>query len=181
MYNKNRPLCSYGGGCYVTDAAREIIKNNLKEDPSYVPSKQLLFDSGLADEFDKKYPHQLITIRLPNDININTLKRKVNTLSYKYLENGILSIERYSEIGENLHIHILKEGTYSKTKIIRDMSRYWKVDMNAVDVKTGRNENLYNNRVNYVKKEKSTEKKQEFNEKDNIYLEENDLKKFYLL
>lgn len=126
-------------------------------------------------------PHQLITIALPNDYNIEKLKKSIQTLKYKYIINGKLCVENYSDSGKtNLHIHILKEKTYTKSKIIRDMARRFKVAPNFIDVATGRDPVLYNTRLDYVLGNK-TDKKMEDVEKNKVWRKENKIKDVYYI
>ncbi len=96
--------------------------------------------------------HQLITVALPNDYDLVELKNKLeNGLQYQYLDTAIARVERYSDGGKpNLHLHILKKGNYQKSKIIRDLSRHFKIDKNFVDVRSSKSRTRYNNALNYV-------------------------------
>lgn len=96
--------------------------------------------------------HQLITVALPNDYDLTVLKYKLeNGLQYQYLDTAIARVERHSDGGKpNLHLHILKKGNYQKSKIIRDLSRHFKIDKNFVDVRSSKSRTRYNNSLNYV-------------------------------
>lgn len=96
--------------------------------------------------------HQLITVALPNDYDLTVLKNKLeNGLQYQYLDTAIARVERHSDGGKpNLHLHILKKGNYQKSKIIRDLSRHFKIDKNFVDVRSSKSRTKYNNALNYV-------------------------------
>lgn len=127
------------------------------------------------------HKHQLITIALPNDLGINDLKKKIYSLQYAYLEGAMLRVENYSSTGENLHVHILKEGVYSKTRLIRDMKRKWKVEDNFVDVRLGKREDEWQNRLNYIKGLKQDEEKQANVAKDHEWRHTNGLQELYIL
>ena len=121
--------------------------------------------------------HQFITVALPTEkINLVKLKKTISKLNYEYLENGYLTVEFYSgKQKENLHLHILKDGIYNKTKLIRDMSRKFKVSDNFVNVKKGTTESDYYNRLSYLRGEKVDEQKKENSELDRIWREKNDI------
>lgn len=108
---------------------------------------------------DPEHKHQFITIALPNTLGILELKKKIYSLNYKYLEGAHLIVENYSATGENLHVHILKEGVYSKTRLIRDMARKFKVEPNFIDIRLGKRESDYHNRLAYIKGNKSDDDK----------------------
>ena len=105
--------------------------------------------------------HQLITVALPNDYDLNVLKNKLeNGLQYQYLDTAIARVERHSDGGKpNLHLHILKKGNYQKSKIIRDLSRHFKIAPNFVDVRSSKSRAKYNNSLNYVHGVKKDEAK----------------------
>ncbi len=106
--------------------------------------------------------HQLITVALPNDYDLAVLKNKlVNGLQYQYLDTALARVERFSDGGKhNLHLHILKKGNYQKSKIIRDLSRHFKIKPNFVDVRSSKSRTKYNNSLNYVHGVKKDDAKQ---------------------
>jgi len=124
-------------------------------------------------------PHQLITVALPNDYDIEKIKKYINH-PHTWCR-GILSIERYSKVGENLHLHILKEGIYNKTKIVRDLSRKFKIATNFIDVRRGNEQTDYDNRLSYIKGDKVDEAKMESVQKDKEWRIANNLENYYLL
>jgi len=122
------------------------------------------------------HKHQFITIALPTEnYELKELKKVIQNLSYSYLKNAKLVVEYFS--GElkkrNLHVHILKQGIYSKTKIIRDLSTKFKVAPNFINVKKGTKESDYMNRLNYLEGEKHSELKKTNCELDRIWREKN--------
>jgi len=130
---------------------------------------------------DPEHKHQFITIALPNNLGILELKKKIYRLTHKYLEGALLCCEFNSASGENLHVHILKEGVYSKTRLIRDLARKFKIDENFVDVRLGKRESDYQNRLAYIKGEKSDELKQEKVYLDQLWRQQNGLQDIYTL
>lgn len=124
-------------------------------------------------------PHQFITVALPNDYDIEKIKKYINH-PHAWCR-GILSIEKYSKVGENLHLHILKEGNYSKTKVVRDLARKFKIAPNFIDVRRGNEQTDYDNRLSYIKGDKVDEAKMENVQKDKEWRIENSLENYYLL
>ena len=80
-------------------------------------------------------------------------------MNYGYLKGGYARIEYFSDKGENLHVHILKLGIYSKTKLIRDFAKKFGVLENFVNIQKGSQETDYQNRVNYIHGIKDSEDK----------------------
>lgn len=146
------------------------------------PSHAIRFakECGL-DLLKKDYPHQFITIALENTYNLGKLVNIIKGLEYQYTKEALVSIENYSSVGENLHVHILKKGIYSKTKIIRDMSRKFKVAPNFINVKKGTRESDYRNRLAYIKGDKADELKKENSDKDKEWRIENNIQQLYIL
>ncbi len=104
--------------------------------------------------------HQFITVALPNDFDLLQLKTLITKkLNYGYLKGGYARIEYFSAKGENLHVHVLKLGIYSKTKLIRDFAKKFGVAENFVNIKKGNEETDYQNRVNYIHGIKDSEEK----------------------
>lgn len=171
---------------YGTETFKDIIRQEhrkrIEEGTDQTAGAiRLLRVYGLYSEFYEEKPHQLITIALPNDYDIEKMKKTILGLKYKYIINGKLCVENYSDNGKiNLHIHILKEETYTKSKIIRDMASKFKVEPNFVDVATGRDQELYNTRLDYVLGTK-TDKKMEDVEKNKIWRKENKIKDVYYI
>jgi len=129
--------------------------------------------------------HQFITVSLPTEkTDLEELKKKISSLSYKYLENALLSVEYFSGkkgTNKNLHIHILKKGMYTKNKIIRDMMSKFKLAHNFINVKKGSTQTDYDNRYNYIHGDKSTELKKKNCELDREWREKNGFQQIYYL
>lgn len=178
-FRKDVPLYLQDPQHLFVDSVRRHILLKTKEDPNYIPSRILCREAGIEDEYYSTRPHQFITIRLDNAYSLDLLKSKIANIKYKYLDNAILSIERFSKIGENFHLHILTNNVYSKTKIIRDLTKYFTA--RNVDVKHSSCSAHYENRKNYVLKDKKDEEKQEYIEKDLAFLEKNGFERNYIL
>lgn len=141
---------------------------------------QILKDNQLYHELIGEQKHQLITLALPNEFEISKILKYISKPHSYLQDNAVLAIERYSESGENLHVHILKKGNYSKSKIIRDMSKKFKIQSNFVDVRYGTECDIYQTRLQYIKGEKTSKK--ELNvEKDKQWRKEKKLKDYYNL
>jgi len=168
----------------IDSLLRESKYSTLEE---YVGSSpKLRHFCGLTDE---KFSHQLITIALPQDYDIDKLKQKLLSLQYnrrtgaptKWLVGSIMSVEWYSKThpeGGNLHIHILKNGNYQKQKIVRDMATHFRVEPNFIDCKAGQYRDLYETRRKYIMGEKQ-EDKEEFAKLDKIWRMENKIMDVY--
>ena len=133
-----------------------------------------LKDIGIYKELYGERRHQFITIALPNDYKLEHIKKYAKS-PHKWAKGGLMSVEYYSSNGENLHIHMLKEDVYSKTKIIRDLARRFKVKSNFIDVRTSTSVADFNNRKNYICGRKSTTEKLEHVEKDREWRKENEI------
>lgn len=160
-----------------------VIRQQVKNDPTFAEGigfNRLCRDYKLYDLIQAK-PHQFITIALPIEYSINKLKNQITKKINKWLSGSKCVVERYSKSGDNLHIHILKEGIYSKPKIIRDLSRKFKIDKNFVDVRSSTKKVDYDNRVKYISGNKNDEIKMEHVEKDAVWRKENDLEDIYNL
>jgi len=128
-------------------------------------------------------PHQLITVALPNNYDLNALKNILESgLQYQYLDTALARVERFSDGGKhNLHVHILKKGNYQKSKIIRDLSRKFKVKPNFIDVRSSKSSVKYHNSLNYIHGEKIDEAKLADVELDMIWRQENGFAEIYSL
>jgi len=131
----------------------------------------------------KALKHQFITIALPQTTNLPQLVSTIHSLSYSYLSDAMLTIENFSgELHtENLHIHILKKEVYSKTKMIRDLSKKFRVSNNFINIKLGKTEKDYMNRLHYINGEKQSEVKTSNSVLDKQWRTDNDLEQIYYL
>lgn len=139
-----------------------------------------LKDIGLYTELYGETDHQFVTIGLKNDYPIDKIKKYINK-PHKWLNGAVLSVERFRKNGEHLHIHILTTQPYNKTKIIRDLSRRFKVTANYIDVRRSKSTADYNNRANYIRGCKSSTEKSELVEKDVEWRKTNNLENYYML
>lgn len=167
-----------------------VIASIIEDDPEGYPldspyTQELIRRFHIEYRFaieDKK--HQFITVALPTETtDLDQLKKRIQSLDYKYLDGAYLTVEYFS--GElkkrNLHIHILKTGIYNKSKLIRDMSRKFKVAVNFVNVKKSTKESDYQNRLNYINGEKISELKKENCDKDREWRDQNGFQHIYNL
>ncbi len=115
---------------------------------------------------------------MPNDYNIEKIKEYIQT-PHSWMDGALLSVERYSNSGINLHIHILKTGYKSKTLIIRDLSRRFKIATNFIDVQRGKTATDYNNRIKYLKGNKMDTGKMENVLQDEEWRQKEGLNNFY--
>lgn len=164
----------------VREYLQQFYLSHIQEDNEVLSHGEQQLRKWLKID-DPEHKHQFITIALPNTLGIIELKKKIYQLTYKYLEGAMLTVENFSASGENLHVHILKEGVYSKTRIIRDLARKFKIDENFVDVRLGKRVSDYQNRLAYIKGEKSDELKKENCQKDQEWRTQNGLEHIYIL
>lgn len=140
--------------------------------------KWLKLEKHFPDLFQS---HQLITVALPNDFDLDLLKDKIKKIKYSYLKNALLTVEFYSKSGENLHIHALKKGNYQKGKIVRDLSRYFKITTNFIDVESSSDPQIYLNRLSYINGEKSDPDKMLNCLRDQKWRKDNNFEEIYYL
>lgn len=166
---------------YISDEFRRAVKANPEEwtnSPGFERMCQLYRCYDLLNQ----RRHQFITVALPNSYSLPVLVNQIeNKLKYDYLVGAFVRIENFSDTGENLHLHILKDGIYSKTKIIRDLSRKFKVEKNFINVKSSNKEIDYENRKNYIFGNKKDDEKQLNVEKDIQWRINNDINEIYNL
>lgn len=166
---------------YISEEFRKAVKANPEEwtnSPGFEKLCQLYRCYDLLNQ----RRHQFITVALPNDYSLTKLVEQItNKLKYDYLIGAFVRVENFSDTGENLHLHILKDGIYSKTKIIRDLSRKFKVEKNFINVKTSNKEIDYENRKNYIFGNKKDTGKQDNVEKDILWRQNNDINEIYNL
>lgn len=141
---------------------------------------QYLKDIGLYKELYGEQAHQLITIGLPNDYDVSQIKKYIKN-PHKWLKEAMLSVERFRKNGEHLHIHILTSKPYNKTRLIRDLSRRFKVEKNYIDVRRSNSMSDYTNRKNYIMGRKSCTEKQENCDKDREWRKTVELEDIYIL
>ncbi len=160
---------------------RGILRDSLRKNgPGYGSAFRHMCRLYNCGDLLEDRPHQFITVALPNDYNISKILKYIHT-PHKWNKGSLLSIEKYSKSGENLHIHILKEDYYSKTKIIRDLSTRFKVSGNFIDVRRGTEPADYEHRASYIKGDKMDTEKMEHVQKDKEWRKKNNLKDFYYI
>ena len=142
--------------------------------------ERYLKDIGLYKELYGETPHQFITIGLPNDYPLDNIKKYI-AKPHAWLSGATLSVEYFRKNGEHLHIHILTEKPYNKSKAIRDLSRKFKVAVNYIDVRRSNSTGDYNNRRNYIRGDKQDTEKLECVEKDIQWRKDNSFENYYVL
>ncbi len=140
--------------------------------------KWLKLEKHFPDLFQS---HQLITVALPNDYDLDLLKDKIKKIKYSYLKKALLAVEYNTAVGENLHCHILKKGNYQKGKIARDLSRYFKIASNFIDVESDSDPQTYLNRLSYINGEKSDPAKMLNCLRDQKWRKDNNFEEIYYL
>ncbi len=175
----------------MTQPTSPAIKNYLsaqlrircRQDPTYAESVGFPTIARWLGCYDliPDARHQFITIALPNDRPIMSVVDILENVSYQYLEGALARIEYYSESDEDLHVHIYKDGNYSKTRHTRDLARKFSVSPNFVNVKSSNRISDKVNRKNYIKGKKKSKEKQSFVEQDALWRSNNDILEIYNL
>ncbi len=125
-----------------------------------VKYKQLL--QNLERNDSKKAPktrtHTWITIAI-QEYAYENIEKLLNT-KIKYLKNAQFAHEFFSgeDSHENPHIHILVCKVIDKSRVIRDLSRLFKVKSNFIDIRYGDDADKENREL-YMKGEKKDENK----------------------
>jgi len=184
-YNTNS---THNNPRYVDPAVQEMVAQQfqlltLEEQEVLVANHRYMNTLGQMIPVPQ-FKHQFITIALPTEkTELQRLIRTILNLNYDYLTDALLSVEMFSgELKkENLHIHILKQGIYSKTKIIRDLSRRFKVAPNFINVKKGTTQKDYLNRLHYINGEKDDQLKKENVILDREWRIQNNIEQLYYL
>ena len=165
-----------------TQLQKIALDNFARNPPSTYADMRIIAWLKLEEYFpDMDYRHQFITVALPNEYCLSTLKKNLINISYSYLNNALARVENFSKSGENLHIHILKKGNYQKSKIIRDLSRTFKVAPNFIDVVSSKSSVKYFNTLAYIKGEKKDDEKMENVMLDQKWRLDNEIDEIYYL
>lgn len=147
------------------------------------PTKFAMKMMGMEDsEINTWYPsspHNFITVRFNNTTPLGEIETKLDNMKFQWLTVGAARLELYStNMTRNHHVHILSTPAAPKTRIIRDLSRLFKVPKENVDVKSSDKCELYDKRSNYILGEKH-ELKSEAIEADTKELENQNIKQIY--
>ncbi len=148
-----------------------------------LPSRFFLWAMGIEDSIiDKYYPnmrHSFITVRFDNEMHLDVIEEKLKTLKFQWLVVGHARLEIFSSDAKtmNKHAHILSTQA-NKTRIVRDLSRYFRVPKPNVDVKQGHDADLYSKRHDYIRGIKKDEKSEAI-DADTKYLDEHNIQQLY--
>lgn len=146
------------------------------------PTKFAMHMMGMEQsEIDYWYPeqkHSFCTIRLNNSTPLGEVRDKLENMKFQWMTLASARIELHSTDGtKNHHVHILSTQV-NKHMAIRDLSRYFKVNKENVDIKNGEKCELYDKRSNYIQGIKQ-EKKSEAIELDRKVLDDLDIQQIY--
>lgn len=165
-----------------TPLQKIALDNFAKNPPSSYGDLRMIAWLKLEKYFpDLDHRHQFITVALPNEYSLSTLNKNLRNISYSYLNNALARVENFSKSGENLHIHILKKGNYQKSKIIRDLTRTFKVAPNFVDVQSSKSPEKYFNTLAYIRGEKKDDDKMDNVKLDKQWRQDNEIPEIYYL
>lgn len=124
--------------------------------------------------------HKFVTVSLPPDKNYDVagVPAKLMEARFDYLHNAMFCLEvTGEEMQWHPHLHILILGHPDNTRMIRDLSKLFKVQQNFIDIGF-RNPKLYAKRYDYVQGIKRDIKMEQV-KNDIAYLESQDLEKYY--
>lgn len=119
-----------------------------------IPTKFAMKMMGMEDsEIDHFYPsqkHVFITCRLDNETPLAKVSEKLENMTFKWMTVAAARLELFStNMTRNHHVHILSTFA-AKTRIIRDLSRYFRIPKENVDVKVSDKCELYDKRNDYI-------------------------------
>ncbi len=148
------------------------------------PTKFAMWALNLPQSIiDKYYPtmkHSFITIRLDNDMPLEKVQDKLRNIKFQWMTVAAARLEIFStNMTKNHHVHILSSWVV-KTRAIRDLSRYFKVKKENIDVKQSDDCSLYDTRTNYINGNKK-ELKSEAIDADTKFLDEQNIQQVYLI
>lgn len=144
----------------------------IKYDPKIWP---------LCEAYTKpiKFYSTFLTLNFSTDLEIREIHNKIKLLVLRKHYFKDKDIIYNFENTEHPHVHMLIKGeTTQPSKIIRDMSRIFKINKNFVDCKNSSDENLYETRLNYIKGIKQNSKKEAV-ETDRIWRSKHCLEEYY--
>ena len=149
-----------------------------------LPTRFALWAMGCEQAtIEKYYPtkkHSFITIRLDNEVPLEKIQEKIQNINLKWMTIAYARLELFStNMTRNHHVHILSSFAV-KTRIIRDLSRYFKVPKQNIDVKHGEKCELYDTRYNYIQGDKK-ELKSEAISADQKELDEKNIQQIYAI
>ncbi len=138
----------------------------------------------------QKCPHIFLTVQIDEKKLDDREKEKIADLAsllnnYKwYKDNDYIYIFEYFSTeypeGGNLHIHYLIKGNkFNKTSILRDCNSKFKHCSKAVNYQASTSQEHYDNRLNYLKGDKKSHLKNEFQQKDCVWRTDNKIEPYY--
>lgn len=132
-------------------------------------------------EIDYWYPeqkHSFLTIKLKNSTPLGEVRDKLENMKFQWMTLASARIELHSTDGtQNHHVHILSTQV-NKHRAIRDLSRYFKLPKEHIDIKNAEKCELYDKRSNYIQGIKQ-DKKSEAIELDRKVLDDLDIQQIY--
>ena len=147
-----------------------------------LPTPFAMWAMGMESiEIEKYYPkqkHIFITVRLNNEDPLGEIQNKLNEMKFKWMTIATARLELFStNMTRNHHVHILSTWCV-KTRVIRDLSRYFNIPKENVDVKAGEKIELYNKRYDYIQGIKQ-DIKSEAIDADTTELKNNNIQQVY--
>lgn len=148
------------------------------EKPTKFAMHMMNMEQSEIDYWYKEEKHSFITVRLDNSTPLGEVRDKLENMKFQWMTLASARIELHSTDGtKNHHVHILSTQV-NKHRAIRDLSRYFKVNKENVDVKNGEKCELYDKRSNYIQGIKQ-DKKSEAIELDRKVLDDLDIQQIY--
>ena len=166
---------------------RQILNHYLEtfyDEWSARTGDKIKYDKALyplceAYQKPEKFYSTFLTLNFEPNASTREIHNKIKLIVLRkhYLKDK--DIVYNFENTDHVHCHMLIKGeTTQPSKLIRDMSRIFKINKNYVDCKNSTNEDLYQTRLNYIKGIKKTSKTEAV-EKDKVWRSKQCLEEYY--
>lgn len=152
------------------------------EKPTRFAMEMMGFEETDIAKYYPSHKHSFITVRLNNETDLKTIEHKLHEIKLSWLGISTARLEVFGSDAQthNHHIHFLTPPV-NKTRAIRDMSRYFKVDKVMIDVAPPSDKcELYETRKEYLQGKKK-ELKSEAIDMDTKYLENLNIQQIYYI
>lgn len=173
---------------FLKACLEKVCKDNPDDKQKHLIYRKL----GLKLPPKAKCPHAFLTVQIDEIKLDQSQKEKIVDLpsllsNYSWFKNNdyIYVFEYFSKEfpdGGNLHIHFLIKQvntTLNKTKILRDCNSRFKHCLKVVNYQASSSQEHYDNRLNYLKGDKNSTDKNEFQNADRVWRNENNISHYY--
>lgn len=172
---------------FLKTCLEKVCKDNPDDKQKHLIYRKL----GLKLPPKPKCSHIFLTIQIDETKTDDREKERIADLgsllnNYKWFKSNdyIYVFEYFSKeypppTGGNLHIHYLIKGDkFNKTSILRDCNSRFKHCLKAVNYQASSSQEHYDNRLNYLKGDKKSHLKNEFQNADCVWRNENNIPPF---